>query len=74
MSAARLARLTARQLEALLHDQGFEMVSQRGSHRKWRRQSDGRQVIVPDHKGKVLPIGTLQSILKGAGATEDGES
>ena len=28
------------------------------------------QVIVPDHRGKALPIGTLRSIMKGSGIPE----
>jgi predicted RNA binding protein YcfA (HicA-like mRNA interferase family) len=42
--------------------------SQRGSHRKLRH-SDGRTAIVPMHR-EVAP-GTLRSILKQAGLSED---
>lgn len=50
---------TARELERLLARYGFELISQKGSHRKWRNISTGRQVIVPFHGGKNLPLGTL---------------
>jgi len=64
--APRQARLTARELEQLLVKNGFILVSQRGSHRKWRHESKRIQVIVPEHQDQVLPIGTLRAILKAA--------
>jgi predicted RNA binding protein YcfA (HicA-like mRNA interferase family) len=45
-------------------------VSQKGSHRKWRNESNKLQVIVPYHKGKNLPIGTLRNILTTASIPE----
>ncbi|HUT51891.1 MAG TPA: type II toxin-antitoxin system HicA family toxin [bacterium] len=62
----RTRRLTAREVEALLRRYGFEMVSQKGSHRKWRHPETGLQVIVPEHRGRVLPVGTLRNILVNA--------
>lgn len=62
----RILRMTAREVEALLHRYGFEIVSQRGSHRKWRSHERGLQVIVPRHRGRQLPVGTLRNILLNA--------
>ncbi|WP_346292069.1 type II toxin-antitoxin system HicA family toxin [Sphaerothrix gracilis] len=62
----RIRRMKAREVEKILSQHGFELISQKGSHRKWRNSSSGLQVIVPEHRGKDLPIGTLRSILKGA--------
>ena len=31
----------------------------------------GKQVIVPYHKGKQLPLGTLKSIIDGSGISEE---
>ncbi len=62
----KLRRLTSKEIEKLLSRFGFEMVSQKGSHRKWRNQVTGRQVIVPSHAGKTLPLGTLRNILTNA--------
>lgn len=59
-------RLSAREVESILARFGFELIAQRGSHRKWRHPSRGLQVIVPMHAGKSLPLGTMLSILKGA--------
>ncbi len=43
------------------------MVSQSGSHQKWRQPAHGRQVIVAMHGNKPIPIGTLKSIIEGSG-------
>jgi predicted RNA binding protein YcfA (HicA-like mRNA interferase family) len=59
-------RLTPREVESILHRHGLVLVSQKGSHRKWRHPVRGVQVIVPMHAGRPLPIGTLLSIMKGA--------
>ncbi|OYO27617.1 type II toxin-antitoxin system HicA family toxin [Janthinobacterium sp. PC23-8] len=44
---------------------GWEHVSTRGSHRKYRHRATGRSVIVP-HPKKDLPTGTANAILKQA--------
>jgi hypothetical protein len=41
-----------------------------GRHQKWRHLN-GRQVIVAMHGNKQIPIGTLKSIIEGAGLTAD---
>jgi predicted RNA binding protein YcfA (HicA-like mRNA interferase family) len=66
----RLRRLTAREVESILVRHGFTLVSQKGSHRKWRHPIRGLQVIVPMHAGRALPTGTLLSIMKGAEVPE----
>ena len=50
---------------------GFVSKRQKGSHLHLFRESDKRRVTVPIHKGKVIPIGTLKSILKDADMTVD---
>lgn len=62
----RMRRMTAREVEGVLRRHGFQLVSQKGSHRKWRQPQMGLQVIVPEHRGRTLPTGTLRAILKGA--------
>lgn len=62
----RIRRMTAQEVERLLKAHGFELISQKGSHRKWRHSTKRLQVIVPEHRGRTLPIGTLRAILKGA--------
>ena len=41
----RIRRMTSREVEAVLARYGFELVSQHGSHRKWRHQEQRLQVI-----------------------------
>jgi predicted RNA binding protein YcfA (HicA-like mRNA interferase family) len=67
----KIPRLKAKEVLEILRKQGFVFVSQRGSHQKWRNLKTGQQVIVPDHQGKELPLGTLKSIIDGSNIPED---
>ncbi len=62
----RIRRMRAREVEAMLTMHGFRLVSQKGSHRKWRHPERRLQVIVPAHQGRQLPLGTLRNILVNA--------
>ena len=59
----RIRQMDAIAVERLLKNYGFCLISQKGSHRKWRNDERNLQVIVPMHRGKNLPIGTLRNIL-----------
>ena len=63
----KLSRLKADEVIKILQRHGFAIVSQRGSHQKWRNNATLKQVIVPYHKGKQLPLGTIRSIIDGSG-------
>lgn len=63
----RLARLTAKQVEAVLSENGFVLIGQKGSHRKWRHPESRAVLTVPSHSGRVLPIGTMQQIVRASG-------
>ncbi|MCL4793409.1 MAG: type II toxin-antitoxin system HicA family toxin [Bryobacteraceae bacterium] len=52
---------------AILRRAGFRLAATAGSHQKWRNDVSGKQVIVPYHKGQVLPLGTMRSIIEGSG-------
>ena len=56
----------AKDVSRVLRRHGFDMISQKGSHQKWRH-ANGRQVIVAMHGNKPIPIGTLKSIIEGSG-------
>ena len=56
----------AREVVRVLRQNGFVKIDQVGSHQKWR-SAEGRQVIVPFHGSKAIPIGTLKSIVEGSG-------
>ena len=62
--------LNGRQVAKALRVHGFRLISQTGSHQKWRSRN-GRQVIVPQHGSKPIPIGTLKSIIEGSGLSVD---
>jgi predicted RNA binding protein YcfA (HicA-like mRNA interferase family) len=60
---SRTRRMNADQVEKVLQRYGFVLISQKGSHRKWRNLERQLQVIVPYHKSRDLPIGTLRNIM-----------
>jgi predicted RNA binding protein YcfA (HicA-like mRNA interferase family) len=57
---------TAQEVVKVLRKHGFALITQKGSHQKWRH-ANGRQVIVAMHGNKPIPIGTLKSIVQGSG-------
>jgi predicted RNA binding protein YcfA (HicA-like mRNA interferase family) len=61
----RYPTCTANDVIRVLRRNGFAQIGQKGSHQKWRH-ADGRQVIVPIHGSKLIPIGTLRSIIEGS--------
>ena len=58
--------LSAKDVVRVLRSHGFALVGHTGSHQKWRHPG-GRQVIVPMHASKPIPIGTLKNIVDGSG-------
>ena len=59
--------LTARQVEQILADNGFERGHGKGSHLGWYNPLTKRQTVVPHHGNRVLKQGTLQEIFRQAG-------
>lgn len=58
--------MTPEQMVKLLKKNGFEKVSQNGSHLKMQNPKTKAIAIIPMH-AKDIPIGTEKSILKQAG-------
>ena len=54
----------SRKIVKSLKQEGFELVSVRGSHHKFRK---GSIVLIVPHPEKDLPIGTARAIAKLAG-------
>jgi predicted RNA binding protein YcfA (HicA-like mRNA interferase family) len=54
----------SRKIVKRLREEGFEEVSTRGSHHKFRK---GQTVLIVPHPKKDLPIGTAREIAKQAG-------
>jgi predicted RNA binding protein YcfA (HicA-like mRNA interferase family) len=66
-----MKHFTSQEVVSILKKHGFILVSQKGSHQKWRNYDSKKQVIVADHKGRQLPEGTLRSIVKGSAIPEE---
>lgn len=64
-------RPTYSQVVKILIENGFCMVSQKGSHQKWRNYETGKITIVPCHGNKPIPIGTLNSIIRATGLSKE---
>lgn len=58
--------MTSKEMIKYLKKNGFEIVSQNGSHVKMRNPNTGKTVIIPYHS-KTLKKGMEQAILKQAG-------
>lgn len=58
--------MTSKEMITFLKKNGFEAISQNGSHMKMRNETTNKTVIVPYHS-KDLKKGMEQAILKQAG-------
>ena len=64
-------RPSSEEVTKVLRRHGFVLVSQKGSHAKYRRTgTPSRTVIVPMGRKNLL-VGTFHSIIEQAGLTED---
>ncbi len=68
---ARLPHVTATELIRVLEKKGFVFRRGKGSHRIYQHLDSGRRVVVPFHRGKNIPPGTLLNILHEAGITKE---
>lgn len=65
-----LRDLTYRDVTRRLDKLGFRFYRQgRGSHELWVRDSDGRVVPVPHHRGKSIRRGTVRAIIRETGVS-----
>jgi predicted RNA binding protein YcfA (HicA-like mRNA interferase family) len=62
-------RIPSAEFIAILTVHGFEFVSQRGSHAKYR-DANGNTVIIP-HPRKDIPVGTLRSMIRQSGLPKE---
>jgi predicted RNA binding protein YcfA (HicA-like mRNA interferase family) len=63
----------SRDIVRRLSADGFLLVSTRGSHHKYRHPASGRTVILP-HPRKDIPAGTVRSIYRQAGWSENDDA
>ena len=67
-----LPQVSGTRLVRALERAGFVQLRQVGSHVTLRHRADPtRRATVPVHGGKPVKLGTLRTILKGAGVTVD---
>jgi predicted RNA binding protein YcfA (HicA-like mRNA interferase family) len=59
---------SSNQIITTLKNNGFNFVSQKGSHAKYKKGS--RTVIVPSPK-KEIPLGTFRSIIRQSGLAQE---
>jgi len=67
---AKLPRLTARQIIAVLEKAGFSLARQSGSHMIYKNAA-GRRATVPFHASKILHPKVLKNILRDADLTPE---
>lgn len=60
-----ILNMDSKQIIKRLKQDGFEHVSTRGDHKKFKHKN-GKIVIVPHHK-KDIPVGTIRNIYRQAG-------
>lgn len=69
--STRRPNLTPEKLIKILKKHGFTISSQKGSHVKLYNCKTNKKTIVSTHKKTIVPKGTLNSILKQAGLTNE---
>ena len=57
-------------LHKLIEDDGWRLVTTRGSHRQYKHPIKQGRVTIAGHPGDDLAAGTLNSVLKQAGLKE----
>ncbi len=67
---SKLPHVSGTRLLRALGRAGFREAHRKGSHVMVVHRNDRtRLAVVPVHKGKLLPPGTLRAVIKGAGLT-----
>lgn len=67
----RWPRVSGNAVVSALQRGGFELLRIRGSHHYLREPGVSGLVVVPVHGSRVIPLGTLRSIVRQSGLTED---
>ena len=63
--------LSGKELRKIIEKYGWIHHRTSGSHFIYKKEGIKKIVSIPIHKNKELPIGTLKSILKDTGLTEE---
>ena len=70
MNPPSLARVKFRDLIRRLEDDGWKMVSQRGSHQQFEHPDKPGKVTVAGRGNADVPIGTAMNIMRQAGLSK----
>lgn len=62
---------SSKEIIKILLRQGFVFVSQKGSHKKYRKIGRKTLTVIIPAERKEIPFGTFRSILRQSGLTED---
>jgi predicted RNA binding protein YcfA (HicA-like mRNA interferase family) len=65
----KLPRLTAKEAEKLLLNEGFSLIRSKGSHRIYLR--DEIRVVIPFHSGKVLHPKIVKQVFNAINSSEN---
>ncbi len=65
----KLPRVTAREAERAIMQDGWSMSGSRGSHRQYNHPTKAGRVTIPFHRGVTLDPKTTKSIIDQAGLT-----
>jgi predicted RNA binding protein YcfA (HicA-like mRNA interferase family) len=63
--------ISGKQLCKIVEANGWQLKRIRGSHHIYTKDDVEAIVVIPVHRNRDLPIGTLKSILKDAELTEE---
>ena len=64
----KLPRLTAKEAENLIFDNGFEFERQKGSHKIYKKGS--QRMVLPHHSGKILHPKIIKELFEILGDSE----
>jgi predicted RNA binding protein YcfA (HicA-like mRNA interferase family) len=67
----RMPRVTAREAEHAIVQDGWYLSRSRGSHRQYRHATKSGYVTIHFHTGEIIRPRTIQSIIEQAGLTVD---
>jgi predicted RNA binding protein YcfA (HicA-like mRNA interferase family) len=70
MLMPKFPAVKSEKLVKVLFQLGFLKHHQVGSHAQFKH-SDGRRITVPIHRGKEIPCGTLQAIVRDLGISRE---
>ncbi|MBI2164932.1 MAG: type II toxin-antitoxin system HicA family toxin [Chloroflexi bacterium] len=63
----RLPRVSGKEVIRILERHDFGLSRVRGSHYIYRHKKTGTPVVIPVHRDRVIPPGTLMNILRQIG-------